>query len=220
LLVTSGIPGEGKSTVVRDLALIYAEAGEAILIIDADLRRPSIARLLGVEPPLGLAQVLRREVGIAEAVVPLHRPGARGVSANGSNREALTGDPRLRGSIDLLSYGECVPNPVGLLGSEAMKSTLTAARGRYDIVILDSAPLLAVADTVPLLEAVDAVLLVARLGLSTRDTADRLTALIERVPKANLAGIVTNDLRGGLLDERYGTYGYGSRAQRATASAD
>jgi succinoglycan biosynthesis transport protein ExoP len=218
LLVTSGVAGEGKSTVVRDLALVCAEAGEAVLVIDADLRRPSIAKLLGVEPQLGLAQVLRREVVPAQAIVPVHRPGPYPASRNGSNGAAPTGDPRLRGSIDLLSYGERVANPVGLLGSVEMRSTLAAAIGRYDTVILDSAPLLVVADTVPLLEMVDAVILVARLGLTTRDSADRLATLLQRVPKTNLAGVVTNDMRGTFLEGGYGGYGYGygSRARAAT----
>ena len=200
LLVTSGVSGEGKSTVVRDLALVCAEAGEAVLVIDADLRRPSIAKLLGVEAQLGLAQVLRREVLPAQAIVAVHRPGPYPASHNGSNGAGPTGDPRLRGSIDLLSYGEQVANPVGLLASAEMASTLAAAIGRYDTVILDSAPLLAVSDTVPLLEMADAVILVARLGLTTRDSADRLAILIQRVPKANLAGVVTNDMRGNFLD--------------------
>ena len=85
---------------------------------------------------------------------------------------------------------------------------------RFDIVIVDSAPLLAVADTVPLLEHVDAVVIVARLGLSTRDSADRLKALLERVPRANIAGVVTNDVHsGGFRGESYSYYGYGRKAE-------
>jgi succinoglycan biosynthesis transport protein ExoP len=223
LLVTSGVSGEGKSTVVRDLALVCAEAGEAVLVIDADLRRPDIAKLLGVEAPLGLAQVLRREVLPAQAIVSVHRPGPYPASQNGSNGAGPAGDPRLRGSIDLLSYGERVANPVGLLASAEMASTLAAAIGRYDTVILDSAPLLAVSDTVPLLEMADAVILVARLGLTTRDSADRLATLLQRVPKANLAGVVTNDVRGNFLDGGYGgygAYGYGAHGHAATIGAD
>ena len=77
----------------------------------------SIAKLLGVEAQLGLAQVLRREVLPAQAIVSVHRPGPYPASHNGSNGAGPTGDPRLRGSIDLLSYGERVANPVGLLAS-------------------------------------------------------------------------------------------------------
>jgi len=224
LLVTSGTPGEGKSTVVRDLALVYAEAGEAVLIIDADLRRPSIARLLGVEPRVGLAQVLRGEVPLTRAVVPVHGAGTVAAEQNGSNGAVPPNAVRSRGSIDLLGYGEQVANPLRFLASAAMRSTLTAAARTYDVVIVDTAPLLVVADTVPVLEMVDAVLIVARLGLTTRDSAEHLVSLMARVPKANLVGVVTNDLRGAMFGDGYGGYGYGqdygsdSRAPTTTAA--
>jgi Mrp family chromosome partitioning ATPase len=236
ILVASAVPGEGKSTVVRDLALVYAEAGMSVLIIDADLRQPSIARILGAEPQAksraatqpGLAQVLRNEVSMAAAVLPVVRfevpartPSVTTNGKNGSRAPVPVGGPR-QGSIDLLNYGERVANPVVFLSSPAMGSILTAATGRYDAVIVDSAPLLAVADTVPLLSMVDGVVLVARLGLSTRQSAGRLRALLERVPAANLMGVVTNDMRGAYLDEGYGTYGYGYGDQvfAAPASTD
>jgi Mrp family chromosome partitioning ATPase len=207
LLVTSAVPGEGKSTVVRDLALVCAESGEAVLVIDADLRRPSIGKLFGVNPELGLAQVLRGEVPSGQATVRVHRAGPRNAGANSGNGAGPAGDPRLRGSIDLLSYGEQVPDPVPLLSSAEMTTLLSMAKRRFNTVIVDSAPLLAVADTVPLLEMVDGVLLVARLGLTTRDSASRLTSLISRVAGVNLVGVVTNDIRARLLDERYRGYG-------------
>lgn len=218
LLVASALPGEGKSTVARDLALVYAEAGAAVLMIDADLRRPSLARLFGVASSVGLAQVLRREIPLAEAPIPVYRSHPRGASPNGHGPRARETQSR-GGTVDLLDYGESVPNPVTLLGSEEMTSLLRAVLQRYDVVIVDSAPLLAVADTVPLLEEVDAVLLVARLGLITRDAAQRLSVLLERMPRARIAGVVTNDIRtrGGRRDRKYGYYGYPQRAEVTTS---
>jgi Mrp family chromosome partitioning ATPase len=209
LLVASAIPGEGKSTVARDLALVYAEAGAAVLIIDADLRRPSMAKLFGVDSSPGLVQVLRREMSPSQAAIPVYWSTTRDVSLNGHGPEPRPpqGHP---GTIDLLDYGDSVPNPVTLLGSDTMVSLLAAAPKRYDVTIIDSAPLLAVADTVPLLERVDAVLLVARLGLSTSDSAERLMTLLQRVPQTNIVGIVTNDMRAGRRggQKNYGYYGY------------
>jgi Mrp family chromosome partitioning ATPase/capsular polysaccharide biosynthesis protein len=212
LLVASAIPGEGKSTVARDLALVYAEAGESVLLIDADLRRPTLAKLFNIDPAVGLAQVLRHEVRLIDAVSPVYWAEARDLQSNGRrNASAGLGRPA---TIDLLDYGETVPNPVNLLGSAAMASALAAVCERYDVVILDSAPLLAVADTVPLLELVESVLLVARLGLSTRDSANRLAGLLQRAPEAQIVGVVTNDMSsGGFRGEKYGSYGYDSHAQ-------
>jgi Mrp family chromosome partitioning ATPase len=209
LLVASAIPGEGKSTVARDLALVYAEAGAAVLIIDADLRRPSMAKLFGVDASPGLVQVLRREMSPSEAAIAVYwsTPTAVSLNGQGPGPRPTQGYP---GTIDLLDYGDSIPNPVTLLGSGTMVSLLAAAPQRYDITIIDSAPLLAVADTVPLLEHVDAVLLVARLGLSTSDSAERLMTLLQRLPQTNIVGVVTNDMRAGRRGDqkRYGYYGY------------
>ena len=92
-----------------------------------------------------------------------------------------------------------------------MAATLDAAGRRYDLVIIDTAPLLAVADTMPLLDEADAVLIVARLGVTTRDVAERLADVVGRVPAANWVGVVANDARDGLLDGGYGGLYVGGR---------
>ncbi len=221
LLVTSGLPGEGKTTVVRDLALVYAEAGESVLVIDADLRRPRIANLLGAPVQqanaVGLTHLLRGEVRGDDAVSRVLSDAPRKTGINAGVRGARGGPPS-RGSIDVLRHREQAANPVALLSSAAMIDTLAAAAQRYDIVIIDSAPLLAVADSVPLLNMVSAVLLVARLGLATRESADRLHALLDRASATNVVGVVTNDLRGAYLDEGY-AYDYRSRYGEGGASS-
>ena len=205
VLVTSALPSEGKSTVVRDLAFAHADAGERVLVIDCDLRRPSVARMFGVSPELGLAQVLRREASPADVAVTVFRTNPS--SSNGSGRHALaTGDPRVHGSIDLITHGERVESPVALLSSDAMTGLVATATALYDIVILDSSPILTVSDAVPLLGQVTAVLFVARLGVTTREAAERLTDLGQRVPDMNLVGVVVNDMRGSYVDEGYTSY--------------
>src|ERR1035441_1406297 len=105
VLVTSALPSEGKSTVVRDLAFAYADAGERVLVIDCDLRRPSVARLFGVAPELGLTQVLRRETSPAEAAFTVFRTHSS--SSNGSTRKMPTRDrksTRLNSSHLGISY--------------------------------------------------------------------------------------------------------------------
>jgi capsular exopolysaccharide synthesis family protein len=215
LLIASGSPGEGKSTVARDLALVYAEAGDRVLLIDADLRRPSVAWLCGVEPGLGLTHVLTGATQLAKAALAVSLEHAPHAGTNGSGPSTRT--PAPEGALDVLAHGEQVPNPVTLLSSTAMKGLLAAASKRYDMIIVDTAPLLPVTDTVPLLGLVDAILLVSRVGMTTRDAAERVTTAIGRVRGANLVGIVANDIRdaflgGGGYYGSDGGYGYGSRS--------
>jgi Mrp family chromosome partitioning ATPase/capsular polysaccharide biosynthesis protein len=205
VIVTSALPSEGKSTCVRDLAFAYADAGERVLVIDCDLRRPSLAGVFFIKPEAGLVQVLRREVTPADAAVTVFRNTA--ASSNGSGPRALAaGDPRANGSITVITHGERVESPAALLSSTAMSELLKTASAIYDIVILDTSPILTVSDAVPLLDQVAAVLFVARLGMTTREAAERLTDLGRRVPNMNLVGVVVNDMRDSYVDEGYSYY--------------
>jgi Mrp family chromosome partitioning ATPase len=233
VVVTSAVPGEGKSTVAGNLALVCVESGERVLLIDADLRRPSISEWFGIDTEVGLTQVLRGEESLANAVVAVQRPQGARPTENGSPRPAPTFDPRSRGALDVLVHGDLLGNPAPLLATRAMAATLDAASRHYDVVLIDTAPILAVADTVPMLGTVDAVLLVARLGVTTRDAAERLTEVVERVASAKVLGVVANDVRDTFLDAGYGGlysgrrsgYGYqnglvgGSRKRKTTAEA-
>jgi Mrp family chromosome partitioning ATPase len=204
------VPSEGKSTVVRDLAFAYADAGERVLVIDCDLRRPSLARVFGVKPERGLVHVLRREVNPADASVNVFR--TRQVASGGSAGEVMAaGDPRGNGSIDVMAHGERVASPAALLASREMTGLLATTASYYDFVIIDTSPILTVTDAVPLLDQVGAVLFVARLGMTTREAGERLTELGKRVPKMHLAGVVVNDMRESYIDEGHSyssRYGY------------
>lgn len=212
IVVTSAVPGEGKSTVARDLALIYADAGERTLLIDADMRRPSIPKLFGIDDTtVGLAQVLRGEAYASDSVRRVLGAHDAGASTNG-NGSAPTRGAAPAGSLDVLAHGDYADNPVALLSSIAMEQLLQQARDIYDVVVIDTAPVLAVSDAVMLLGMADAGLVVARLGVTTRDIGKRMTEVLARLPKARIAGVVVNDLRDtGFLDEGYGTSysGYG-----------
>ena len=233
LVVTSALPGEGKSTVATHLALACVESGERVLLIDADLRRPSVASWFRVQPPAGLLQVLRGEVSLADAIVPLHgaAPGDHGHTGNGNGNGGHLAPPGARGALSLLVDGGHTDAPPALLATRAMASVLEIASKRYDIVIVDTAPVLVVADTVPMLGAADAVLLVARLGATTRDAGERLAEVIRRVPDSHVVGVVANDAQDSLLGGGYaglystgrGSYGYGytnggGRSRRRSAA--
>lgn len=206
VVVTSSVPREGKSTVTRALALTYAEAGERVLVIDADLRRPRMGPAFGVTSDVGLAQLLQGDVPLAEAAVAVPRAVQPDrVSTNG-------GQAASSGSIDVVTHGRPVSDPVTILSSDEMRQLLRAASELYDVVIVDTPPLLAVSDALPLLEMVDTTLLVVRLGTSTRNSADRGAEILRRVPDVNLTGIVVNDMRrefAGKDYDAYRSYGYG-----------
>jgi succinoglycan biosynthesis transport protein ExoP len=217
LMVTSTLPREGKSTVTRDLAIIYAEAGNRVLVIDCDLRRPSVERLFGIEPRPGLVHALRDGRPLAELTTlgasVASRDAADGTSAGSG--EAGTG---LRGTVDVLTHGEIMDSPLALMSSERMTALLREASESYDMVLVDTPPVLVVADAVPLLSMVDGVLVVARLGQTTRAAARHFTELIERVGDVNFFGVIANDRRVDVADG-YGSYGhYGYKADNEKVS--
>jgi polysaccharide biosynthesis transport protein len=215
IMVTSTLPREGKSTVTRDLALVYAESGERVLVIDGDLRRPIMERLFGIKAEQGLVQILRGEASLAEAAVVAvaAAPGAAG-SSNGDG-SADGDDPGQTGSVELVAHGERLENPLALLSSERMVLLLEEASTLYGIVLLDTPPVLTVADAVPLMEVVDSVLLVARLGQTTRNAADRFKQLVARLSVGTFSGVIANDRKSD--EEGYGSYGgydYGDRSSK------
>ena len=214
IVVTSAMPGEGKSTVVRNLALAFREAGRRVAVVDLDLRHPAMAQMFGLAPGRGVTEVLRHEVELEQALQPISASlqpfelfisdsHAGDASANGSNGKAKHPE------LSVLRTGSRPANPAAVLASERLVEVLDELCKRFDAVLVDSAPLLAVTDTMPLLREADAVLLVGRLNVITRDTAKRLLELVTRVPDTNtkLVGVIANDLR--RRDAPGYAYGYG-----------
>lgn len=181
MLVTSSIPGEGKSTTVANLAIVLAESGVRTLLIDADLRRPRLANILGLEGSVGLTTVLSGRVDLHDVVqtVPV---GA---------------------GLDVLTSGMIPPNPSEMLGSEKMERLLAAASGEYEVVLLDSPPLVSVSDPAGLATLVSGVLLVASGdGRLHKDQFKRSLEQL-RLVRAKLFGLVLNNLDLGREEARY-----------------
>jgi succinoglycan biosynthesis transport protein ExoP len=220
ILVTSAVSEEGKSTVTRNLALVYAEAGLRVAVIDADLRRPSLARLFNTEGGSGLADVL---MGLQplEAVVQTisaHAPApviARKVAAEETHGDAGVavmpatnghGDPtEAVARLHFIASGPRPADPPAMFSAPSMAALLARVAEDHDIVLVDSPPLLAVSDAMPLLSIVDGALLVCRLGVSSVDGAERVTTVTSRVPEVRLLGVVVNDVDVGFGDG-YGAY--------------
>jgi len=209
LLVCSGTPGEGKSTVARSLALVYAEAGLRAAVVEADVRRPTLAQALDVEATVGLTEVIAGQIELEDALLLVgyaggHAALARTGVVEGSSEEKSADE----GTLHVLPSGGEPPNPPVMLASRQMQDVLASLASTHDIVIIDSPPLLVVSDAVPLIAIADATLVVARLGETLRDAAKRVGNVISRVPEARPLGVIANgvstsDVSGGF---RYYSY--------------
>jgi Mrp family chromosome partitioning ATPase len=201
ILFLSADPGDGKSTVVADLALVQREGGERTAVVEADFRRPMLARMLDVSGPLGLSNVLSGAATLDQAmqVVPGAHPAPVAVGASAAvgadvagGGLATTVSTNGSGSISALIGDRSVTNPPLVLASAAMSEVLRSAADDYSFVLVDAPAPLEVSDVMPLLDAVDAIVLVARVGHTREATAQRLRQLLERTPRAPILGVIAN----------------------------
>ncbi|MFW0182952.1 polysaccharide biosynthesis tyrosine autokinase [Rothia sp. CCM 9417] len=180
LIVTSAEPGEGKSTVSTSLARALSDAGEPVIIIDADLRRPTIAKKFKIDSKVGLTQVLAGQVELADAVRQFEDS-----------------------QLFILPAGRIPPNPSELLGSEKMRQLIAELAGEF-VVIVDVPPVLPVTDAVLLSTAVDGVVLVGTVGKTRKENLAEATANLRKV-SAKILGVVINKApRTGLGNSYYG----------------
>jgi receptor protein-tyrosine kinase len=189
VLVASPARGDGKTTVAANLARALAEDGKDVIAVDCDLRRPQLARRLGVgeEVNFGLDSVLIDKRQIDDALVEVEVEG-------GTLRVMPGGAP---------------PNPSVLLGSDRMRSVLAELREEADMVIIDTPPLLAVSDAIPLQEQVSGTVLVARVDQTTRDSIRKSISFIATAG-GNLLGFVATGVQlGGVGGADADGYGYG-----------
>ncbi|MFC4386569.1 CpsD/CapB family tyrosine-protein kinase [Gracilibacillus marinus] len=169
MLVTSSGPAEGKSTVTANLAVVFAQQGKKVLLIDADMRKPTLHYTFRIPNQQGLSSVLVGGASVEEAVV--------------ESDEA---------NLDLMPCGPIPPNPSELLGSQSMKRLLEHLNGIYDLVIFDTPPVLAVTDAQILGNICDGVVMVVRSKRTEYETAQKAKELLE-VGQAKLLGVVLND---------------------------
>lgn len=182
ILITSGQPGEGKTTTAINTAISLAQLGASVLIIDCDLRRPTTHKVLGVDHLLGLSTYLARNIPLDDVIQKL--PIA---------------------NLSLLPCGPIPPNPAELIISDKMKNMLRELSERYDHIIIDSPPLINVTDPVILSTMVDGVILVVHGGKSTRDIVRRARQELSSVG-AKIFGVVLNNVD--LRNEGYDNYYY------------
>lgn len=185
IMVTSTEPGEGKSTTISNLAVVFAQNGKRVILADCDLRHPSIHNKMGLHNRIGMSNLFGQSADIL----------------NG-NRQATKVD-----NLSVITTGLLPPNPAELLGSQKMQSILAALRESADVVLIDTPPTLAVTDSAILAPTIDGIILVVRPGKTRvnalRQTLDQMTQV-----KAKVLGIVLNDVaaRGSYYGYRYKNY--------------
>src|SRR5215203_3911507 len=187
VVISSSIGDEGKSTIAINLAVAFADTGARVILVDSDLRRPSIAQYLGIEGNVGLTTVLIGRADVQDVVQPFGP-----------------------GTLDVLPTGQIPPNPSELLGSPAMAGLLDRLTATYDMVLLDSPPLLPVTDAAVLSKLAGGVLLVVGADRLHRAQLQETLVSLETAG-ADLFGIVLNKTN--RKDQATYTYG-GSYAPR------
>lgn len=168
IVVTSAVAGEGKSTVVANLAIAMGASGMRVMVIDADLRRPTLASLFGMERSVGLTRVLAGSLRLHQAV------------------QSYAG-----GQVEVLASGPVPPNPSELLASNQMRRLLDELRRDYDAVLIDSPPVLPVTDAVALAPATDGVVLVTRHGSTSAPQVESALAAVRAVSVEPLGFVLT-----------------------------
>ncbi|UTR06221.1 CpsD/CapB family tyrosine-protein kinase [Alkalihalobacillus sp. LMS6] len=169
LLITSAGPGEGKSTTASNLAVVMGQNGQSVLLIDADMRKPTAHYTFGVMNTHGLTNVLTRQHKLVDV-------------AQETSIE----------NVSLLTCGPIPPNPAELLNSKMMELVINEASQNFDVVILDTPPVMAVADAQILSSKVDGTIIVTSSGKTDRDQLEKAKANLEKA-KANLLGVVLNN---------------------------
>ncbi len=171
LLVTSTAPDEGKSITLANLAVTMAQSEQRVLLVDCDLRRPSLHSIFGLANDHGLTSALLEQ---GQGELPILATSVPGLS--------------------LLASGPLPPRPSDLLGSRRMATLMDRLRASADIVLIDTSPVVAVTDAAVLAPQVDGVLLVLQAGYTRRDRAREARQILEKV-KAHIIGVVLNNAR-------------------------
>ena len=179
ILATSTAADEGKSTTIANLAVTVAEAEQRVILVDCDLRRPTLHTLFGVPNTEGLTSLMLQENGGGLLLQQTDVPG-----------------------LMLLPSGPLPPRPPDILGSRRMEAVIARLREQADMVLFDTPPINAVTDAAVLATKVDGVLLVFRAGSTTRDRAREARRLLEKV-NAHIVGVVLTDVRAERDQYRY-----------------
>lgn len=170
LLITSAEPGDGKSTISKNLAISLCQDNKNVLIIDGDLRKPSIHKLFRISNYSGLSEILIGEKTLSNSI------------------------HKINPKLSVLTSGLTPPNSAELLDSDEMNSIINSVKNYYDYIIIDTTPLELVADAQILASKVDGVILVAKIEKTRKDSLMNCKKLINKIG-GNIIGIVLNNVK-------------------------
>lgn len=193
LAFTSANISEGKSTVTANVAITYAQAGRKTLLIDGDLRRPTLHSTFNVKNNKGLTTVLTSDADEIDLEDVVKESGVKNLS--------------------ILTSGPIPPNPSELIGSHRMQTFIDLVKAHYDLVIIDLAPVLEVSDTQELASHLEGIILVVRQGKTQKVAIRRAVEMLE-FAKVRILGYVMNDISAENSGYGYG-YGYGQEKRKS-----
>jgi len=208
IMVTSSVEQEGKSTTIANLAVALARAGQRVVLVDLDLRRPFLDKFFDITGP-GVTQVALGHVPLEDALVSFAITDARTSRArtngNGNgNGNGNAGAKPVRGVLEVLPSGAIPPDPGEFVGTTALSDILARLRERADIVLVDAPPVLHVGDAMTLSTKVDGMIVVTKMNVVRRQMLNELARQLQTVPTPVLGFVVTAAGE----EENYG-YGYG-----------
>ncbi|MFW8616792.1 MULTISPECIES: CpsD/CapB family tyrosine-protein kinase [Enterococcus] len=168
IVVTSSGPGEGKSTTSANLAVVFAKSGQRVLLVDADMRKPTVYKTFSLNNASGLSTVLSTSTSVLEAA-----------------------QKTVIDNLSVLTSGPKPPNPSELLGSARMNQVMEEAKNLYDVVIFDMPPVVAVTDAQIMASKADGTILVVRENVARKESLTKARDLLNMV-QARIIGVVYN----------------------------
>ncbi|HBQ58087.1 MAG TPA: hypothetical protein DD671_00240 [Balneolaceae bacterium] len=188
LMVTSSTKGEGKSTIAANLAVTFAEAEKSVLIIDLDLRRPTMHKIFGENKEPGIVEMLFDTAGFDSTINPTIAP-----------------------NVDLLTVGKKTPEPASVLDSRRLKDVIDKLKDKYDHIILDTAPYGIISDSASLLRLTDGIIVVSRFATTTHKELEFTLNGLKQL-NAEIVGLVLNAFDPKKSSDYYTNYYYYKRA--------
>lgn len=168
ILVTSAEPGTGKSTTAANLAVVYAQKGKKVLLVDGDMRKPTIHKIFRESNIVGMSNNLTENLKLSESLLKSETKG-----------------------LFILTSGVIPPNPGELLNSKRMKQLLSTAKKKFDFIIIDSPPMLMMSDSIVLASLADGVVIVVRKQLTKKEALNRTIQQLNLI-QAQIIGVVFN----------------------------